>query len=37
VHCLAIIDEAVLQTPHELPPGALGKKNPTPGVTLMLL
>ena len=35
VHCLAIIDEGALQTPHELPPGALGKKNPTPGVTLL--
>ena len=35
VHCLAIIDEADLQTPHELPPGALAKKNPTPGVTLL--
>jgi phosphatidylethanolamine-binding protein (PEBP) family uncharacterized protein len=35
VHCLAIIDEASLQTPHELPPGALGKKNSAPGVTLL--
>lgn len=35
VHCLAIIDEAVLQTPHELPAGALGRKTPTPGVTLL--
>lgn len=35
VHCLAIIDVAGLRTPHELPPGALGKKNPAPGVTLL--
>jgi phosphatidylethanolamine-binding protein (PEBP) family uncharacterized protein len=35
VHCLAIIDEAGLQTPHELPPGALAKKDPAPGVTLL--
>ena len=35
VHCLAIIDEAGLQTPRELPPGALAKKNPGPGVTLL--
>ena len=35
VHCLAIIDETALQTPHELPPGALAKKNPAPGVTLL--
>jgi len=35
VHCLAIIDEADLRTPHELPPGALDKKNPGPGVTLL--
>ena len=35
VHCLAIIDESALQTPHELPPGALAKKNPAPGVTLL--
>ena len=35
VHCLALIDEAGLQTPRELPLGALGKKNPGPGVTLL--
>lgn len=35
VHTLAIIDEAGLQTPHELPPGALARKNPAPGVTLL--
>ena len=35
VHCLAIIDEAALQTPHELLPGALAKKNPAAGVTLL--
>lgn len=35
VHCLAIIDEAGLQTPHELPSGALAKKNPGQGVTLL--
>jgi phosphatidylethanolamine-binding protein (PEBP) family uncharacterized protein len=35
VHCLAIIDEAGLETPHELPPGALAKKNPAPGITLL--
>jgi hypothetical protein len=35
VHCLALIDEAGLQTPHELPPGALSKKNPGPGITLL--
>jgi phosphatidylethanolamine-binding protein (PEBP) family uncharacterized protein len=35
VHCLALIDEAGLQTPHELPAGALGKKNPGSGVTLL--
>jgi phosphatidylethanolamine-binding protein (PEBP) family uncharacterized protein len=33
VHCLAVIDEAGLQTPHELPPGALAGKDPAPGVT----
>jgi phosphatidylethanolamine-binding protein (PEBP) family uncharacterized protein len=35
VHCLAVIDEAGLQTPHELPAGALGRRNPAPGVTLL--
>jgi phosphatidylethanolamine-binding protein (PEBP) family uncharacterized protein len=35
VHCLAVIDEARLQTPHELPSGALAKKNPAPGITLL--
>lgn len=35
VHCLAIIDEAGLQMPHELPAGALAKRNPAPGVTLL--
>lgn len=35
VHCLAIIDESALETPHELPSGALSKKNPAPGVTLL--
>jgi hypothetical protein len=35
VHCLAVIDEAGLQTPHELPSGALARKNPGPGVTLL--
>jgi len=35
VHCLALIDESGLQTPHELPPGALAKKNPGAGVTLL--
>lgn len=35
VHCLAIVDETDLDTPHELPPGALARKNPGPGVTLL--
>jgi len=35
VHCLAVIDEAGLQTPHELPAGALDRKNPARGVTLL--
>ena len=35
VHCLAIIDEAGLRTPHELPSGALAKNDPAPGVTLL--
>ena len=35
VHCLAIIDEASLQPSHELPPSALAKKSPAPGVTLL--
>jgi phosphatidylethanolamine-binding protein (PEBP) family uncharacterized protein len=35
VHCLAIIDEAGLQTPRELAPGALARRNPGPGVTLL--
>jgi phosphatidylethanolamine-binding protein (PEBP) family uncharacterized protein len=35
VHCLAIIDQAGLETPNELPPGALSKKDPAPGVTLL--
>jgi hypothetical protein len=35
VHTLAIIDEAALETPRELPPGALAKKNPARGVTLL--
>ncbi|MBM9506237.1 YbhB/YbcL family Raf kinase inhibitor-like protein [Actinacidiphila acididurans] len=35
VHCLAIIDEAGLRSPHELPPGALSKRHPAPGVTLL--
>jgi phosphatidylethanolamine-binding protein (PEBP) family uncharacterized protein len=35
VHCLALIDESALATPHELPAGALAKKNTGPGVTLL--
>ena len=35
IHCLAIIDETALETPRELPPGALAKKNPAAGVTLL--
>jgi hypothetical protein len=35
VHCLALIEEAGLQTPRELPAGALAKKSPAPGVTLL--
>jgi phosphatidylethanolamine-binding protein (PEBP) family uncharacterized protein len=35
VHCLALIDEAGLPTPHELAPGALARKDPSPGVTLL--
>jgi hypothetical protein len=35
VHCLAVIDEAGLQKPRELAPGALSRKNPGPGVTLL--
>ena len=35
VHCLALIDEAALQTPHELPSGALARKSPAAGVTLL--
>jgi hypothetical protein len=35
VHCLAVIDETALKTPHELPAGALARKNPAPGVTLL--
>src|SRR5262249_24726743 len=35
VHCMAIIDPAGLQTPNELPAGALSKDNPAPGVTLL--
>jgi len=35
VHCLAILDEVGLETPHELPPGALARKNPGQGVTLL--
>lgn len=35
VHCLAIINEASLQTPHDLPAGALARKSPAPGVTLL--
>lgn len=35
VHCLALIDDAALETPHELASGALGKKAPAPGVTLL--
>ena len=35
VHCLAIIDEGALHTPHELPAGALSKKSPGQGVTLL--
>lgn len=35
VHCLAVIDEAGLRTPRELASGALSKKNPAPGVTLL--
>jgi phosphatidylethanolamine-binding protein (PEBP) family uncharacterized protein len=34
-HCLAVINAAGLQTPNELAPGALGKRNPGPGVTLL--
>lgn len=35
VHCLAVIDETALRTPHSLPAGALAKKDPAPGVTLL--
>jgi hypothetical protein len=35
VHCLALIDSAALQTPRELPAGALAKKDPAPGVILL--
>ncbi|GAA2671537.1 YbhB/YbcL family Raf kinase inhibitor-like protein [Streptomyces lunalinharesii] len=35
IHCLAAIDETRLASPHELPPGALGKNTPAPGVTLL--
>ena len=35
VHCLALIKEADLRTPHELPRGALAKNSPAPGVTLL--
>jgi phosphatidylethanolamine-binding protein (PEBP) family uncharacterized protein len=35
VHCLALIDETRLDTPHALAPGALARKNPAPGVTLL--
>ncbi|MCO5974054.1 YbhB/YbcL family Raf kinase inhibitor-like protein [Actinoallomurus soli] len=35
VHCMAIIDPAGLQTPNELPAGALSKDDPAPGVTLL--
>ncbi len=36
VHCLAVIDETSLPTPHSLPAGALAKKkDPAPGVTLL--
>ena len=35
VHCLAVIDETSLGAPYELPAGALAKKDPAPGVTLL--
>ncbi|MEY9855477.1 phosphatidylethanolamine-binding protein (PEBP) family uncharacterized protein [Catenulispora sp. GAS73] len=35
VHCLAAIDGARLQTPYELPSGALDKKSPALGITLL--
>jgi len=35
VHCLAVINEGGLQSPHELAPGALSRKSPGPGVTLL--
>jgi phosphatidylethanolamine-binding protein (PEBP) family uncharacterized protein len=35
VHCLAVIDPAALETPGELPAGALAKGSPAPGVTLL--
>ena len=35
VHCLAVIEEAGLETPHELATGALARKNPAAGVTLL--
>ncbi|SDN48903.1 YbhB/YbcL family Raf kinase inhibitor-like protein [Actinacidiphila guanduensis] len=35
VHCLAVLDEAALEQPRELPAGALAKQHPAPGVTLL--
>jgi hypothetical protein len=35
VHCLAVIDEAGLKTPRELPAGALARRDTGPGVTLL--
>lgn len=35
VHCLALIGQAGLRMPHELPSGALARQNPGPGVTLL--
>ncbi len=35
VHCLALIDPAALQSAHALESGALARKNPAPGVTLL--
>ena len=35
VHCLAIIESAKLATPGVLPAGALDRKNPAAGVTLL--
>jgi len=35
VHCLALLDEAGLPVPHELPADALAKSGTGPGVTLL--